>query len=221
MRRTVAFLFPVALVCAVLVGWEAGQFGAPGSYIVETQAMEPNLRAHSDRVTVSPLRASPARGDIIVFDPSRRAEAACGGTGLYVDRVIGLPGDRIREEAGSFYTNSRPVVDNYVSADRRDNRSGGLWVVKAHTYFVLGDNRVAACDSTRWGFVARSQIRGTVVSVKLRDRKGLAMLSSIPTTGWVALTVAGICLFFSPIWATVGEKVWKALRRRLEKPNVG
>jgi signal peptidase I len=94
----------------------------------------------------------PQRGDVIVFrypkDPDRD----------FIKRVIGVPGDRVRVEAGLVYINSVPLQESYISSNA--GRDIEELVVPARNYFVLGDNRPNSSDSRQWGFVPEDNIIG-------------------------------------------------------------
>ena len=52
----------------------------------------------------------------------RRAALACGGEGgTFVKRLIGLPGDRWREQDGYIYINGARLDEPYIEAARRDS----------------------------------------------------------------------------------------------------
>jgi signal peptidase I len=57
----------------------------------------------------------PKRGDIIIFTP-----ADAGQDSLYIKRVVGLPGDRIRFEEKQFYLNDQKVEKKEVLGADRD-----------------------------------------------------------------------------------------------------
>jgi signal peptidase I len=103
------------------------------------------------------------RGDTVVFhyDESKS----------YIKRVIGLPGDRVRINAGQVFVNDRPLKEDYVPEQYRDTIS---WppsalahdeVVPPDMYFVLGDHRSQSSDSRSWGYVPRRSIYGKAVFV--------------------------------------------------------
>src|ERR1700739_448410 len=57
------------------------------------------------------------RGDMVVFwfplDPTKS----------YIKRVIGIPGDRVEIDGGQVYVNDRPLAEEYVPTEFRDNAS--------------------------------------------------------------------------------------------------
>lgn len=130
-------------------------------------------------------KPSPARGDILAFYyPLNRHE-------VYVKRVIGVPGDRIRISDKIVYRNGVPLLEpyathesNYVDAYRdnfpiqpkiqlpsaaqsmlQQNVVNGELIVPEGSYFVLGDNRDNSSDSRYWGFVPTSDLIGKPVVI--------------------------------------------------------
>jgi signal peptidase I len=99
------------------------------------------------------------RGDMVVFwfplDPTKS----------YIKRVIGIPGDRVMIDGGQVYVNDRPLAEDYVPPEFRDNVSWERHVVPDGQYFVLGDHRSSSSDSRTWGFVKRDAIYGKAVFV--------------------------------------------------------
>jgi signal peptidase I len=144
-------------------------------YRIPSSSMEPTLHCArpgqgcearlSDRVLANRFIyhfRSPHRGEIIVFNtPTAAAEAACNASGTFVKRLIGLPGDTVREKDGFISINGKPLNETYIQANRRDHQSGTWFVPKGH-YFFMGDNRRESCDSRRWGSVPRKNIIGEV-----------------------------------------------------------
>src|SRR5262249_10535839 len=91
----------------------------------------------------------------------------CGAAGLFVKRVIGLPGDVWAERRGHVYIDGRPLSESYVPSDERDSQTltmadipptGKLTRIRAGRYLVMGDNRNSSCDSRRWGLVPHDHI---------------------------------------------------------------
>ena len=99
------------------------------------------------------------RGDTVVF------WWPLDSTKSYIKRVIGLPGDRVRIDQGQVYVNDRPLMEDYVPEEYRDQSSLGELRVKADQYFVLGDHRSSSSDSRSWGCVPRGEIYGKAVFV--------------------------------------------------------
>jgi signal peptidase I len=102
------------------------------------------------------------RGDTVVFKYPVAPEKS------YIKRVIAVPGDRVRIEAGQVFVNDRPLSEEYVT-----EHDAASWpsapqpladrVVPADRFFVLGDNRSSSSDSRAWGFVPRRNIYGKAV----------------------------------------------------------
>jgi len=126
---------------------------------VEGTSMMPSLD-DQERIFVNKFvyRWEPIeRGDIVVFryprDPSKS----------YIKRVIGVPGDRIRIDAGQLFVNNEAVEEDYVPAAYADERSYSEIVVPPRSYFVLGDHRSMSNDSRDFGPVREGYIFGKAV----------------------------------------------------------
>lgn len=96
---------------------------------------------------------APARGDIIAFrhDSGDSSE-------VFIKRVVGVPGDRVRIDRGTVYVNGEALREPYV--EFTDPRSFPERTVPPSSLYVLGDNRAASDDSRFWGFVAQNDIIG-------------------------------------------------------------
>jgi signal peptidase I len=136
---------------------------------VEGTSMEPGLtdqeRIFINKFTYELGLGQIERGDTVVFlYPGDRSKS-------YIKRVIGLPGDRVRIEAGQVFVNGKPLMEDYVPREFRDTLSwpsdapGADREVPEGNYFVLGDHRSQSSDSRAWGFVPRSDIYGKAVFV--------------------------------------------------------
>jgi signal peptidase I len=104
------------------------------------------------------------RGDVVVFDTPPAAVQRCQAAGKFVKRVIGLPGDTVRERKGIVSVDGRQLSEPYVPAGHRSGESG-TWQVPAGSYFLLGDNRAESCDSRAFGAVPKRDIVGRVFLV--------------------------------------------------------
>ena len=94
----------------------------------------------------------PGLGDIVALkypiDPSQSL----------VKRVVGLPGDEIKINAGQVLRNGEVLNESYVV--NGDRRSTKVVKIPLGFYYVLGDNRRVSNDSRSWGFVSEEQIIG-------------------------------------------------------------
>ena len=157
-------------------------------YRIPTSSMEPYLKCakpgsgctgdSSDRVLACRICldfSSPSRGDIVVFNTPNKAAAACGDGGTFVKRVIGLPGETVREDRHGFIWIRAPgskvwqrLKEPYISAKVREldtEHFSRQWQVPQGEYFMMGDNRSESCDSRAWGSVPRGNMIGTVFFV--------------------------------------------------------
>jgi signal peptidase I len=144
-------------------------------YRIPTASMEPTLHCAipgdaceagtSDRVLANRFAfrfTDPDRGDIVVFKTPAKAEELCPGPGgVFVKRLIGLPGDTIEIRAGQLYVNDEPLAEPYVFGGEVGDEFGPVTVADGN-YFMMGDNRYQSCDSREWGPVPRDNLIGPV-----------------------------------------------------------
>ena len=152
-------------------------------YRIPSPSMEPALHCakpepgceanRSDRVLANRFIyhfRDPRRDDIVVFHAPEAAKAACTG-GIFVKRIIGMPGEVWEERAGYTYIDGKRLSEPYVMPQRRDGDTKTLAdIPPAHTlrripkdmYLMEGDNRAHSCDSRVWGLVPRKSIIGQV-----------------------------------------------------------
>jgi signal peptidase I len=160
----------VAIVLAIKA-WIVNPYRIPSS------SMEPTLHCArpdsgceagtSDRVLACRIcysLGSPARGDIAVFRTPPAAKFKCGQGGVFVKRIVGMPGETVKEiSGGRILINGKPLNEPYIQSERRnEDTHTGTWYVPQGEYFMMGDNRGSSCDSRFWGSVPRDDLIGEV-----------------------------------------------------------
>ncbi len=101
---------------------------------------------------------APERGEIIVFEfPDRNLNNARKD---FVKRVVGLPGETIKMEAGTVFVNGVELDEPYLI--EKDRSSASELTLGEGEYYVLGDNRAHSNDSRSWGAVPDVNVRGKV-----------------------------------------------------------
>lgn len=88
----------VVAAAAALPGFVALTYRTP------SESMRPTLAAGDVALVPGLFHRAPRRGDVVVF-----RHEAYGRQLIYVKRVVGLPGDRVRYDAGALVINDRPV----------------------------------------------------------------------------------------------------------------
>jgi signal peptidase I len=173
-RVTIDWL--VTIVGAILIVLAIKQW-VVNPYRIPSSSMEPTLHCArpgneceagiSDRVLACRFCYhlwSPKRGDIIVFNTPPQAAQDCGSGGVFVKRLIGLPGETWEERNGYVYINGKKLDEPYIKPDRRDPDTHGPQKIPSGHYFMMGDNRRSSCDSRRWGTVSHDELIGKVIA---------------------------------------------------------
>jgi signal peptidase I len=161
LRRVVLATWLTALAALLAVLWLSGPLGKDILF-VKGSSMAPLLRPGQLLVLNrgaygTPGLAGPRRGDIVIF----RHEME-GDQEYLVKRVIGLPGDLVRIDAGRVFINGSLLQEPYVRAtdDYSYPLQGGSVRVPDGAYFVLGDNRPESADSHLGWFVPATDVLG-------------------------------------------------------------
>ena len=157
------------LIVLALKAWVVNPYRIPSS------SMEPTLHCakpgsecearFSDRVLACRFCFrfwDPKRGEVIVFHAPEAAARQCGAAGVYVKRLIGLPGDTWEERNGYVHINGKRLDEPYIKPARRDARTIAPKKIEAGQYFMMGDNRGSSCDSRAWGTVPHANLIGKV-----------------------------------------------------------
>lgn len=139
-------------------------------FSVPTEGMAPAVSAGDDVMMegFSFLVRQPRRGDVVVL----RTDGLGGRPpeALYVKRIAGEPGDRVRLADGKLYINERSVILSNESGEimyplpagaEKSARYTDLTVPAGQCY-VLGDNSRDSIDSRFWGCVPAECILGRI-----------------------------------------------------------
>jgi len=105
---------------------------------------------------------TPRRGDIIALRFPQASERE------FVKRVIGLPGDVVKEQDGRFYVNGAVLAPAGMIApeDERALAVGQIpRLVPMGQIYVLGDNPEGSLDSRYWGTVDEQDVIGEAVFI--------------------------------------------------------
>jgi signal peptidase I len=121
-------------------------------------SMEPYIRS-GEYVIINTFAyriGTPHRGEIVAFRHDNDARA------VFIKRVVGLPGERVRVERGRVYVDGRVLDEPYVQSN--DDRSFAEVTVPAASVYVLGDNRANSEDSRIFGPVPDDRLIGRAVA---------------------------------------------------------
>lgn len=127
---------------------------------VRSQSMAPTLPNGRLALTRKLWRTTPVRrGDLVVADSRELGEHV-------VKRVVGLPGETVRIDAGRISIDGRALAEPYASRSVFSDR----YRVPPNHYLLLGDNRDASHDSRSWRqpFIARDALLGRIVQRPFR-----------------------------------------------------
>ena len=126
--------------------------------------MEPTIRK-GEQLLVDTWRyrsKQPQRGEIIIH-------RFAGQKGIYLNRIIGTPGDSVEIRNGTLYINGKSLIEEYVqSANAQKAESLELQpiIVPSNNYFVMGDNRDKSFGDSRFsGMVNVEDIKGKITCI--------------------------------------------------------
>jgi signal peptidase I len=121
-------------------------------------SMEPHIRS-GEYVIINTFAyriGAPRRGEIVAFRHDSGART------VFIKRVVGLPGERIRIDRGKVYVDGRSLNEPYVALT--DDRSFAEVSVPPGSVYVLGDNRANSEDSRVFGPVPDDRLIGRAIA---------------------------------------------------------
>jgi signal peptidase I len=146
----------IALVLAIVIRG----FIAESRYI-PSPSMVPTLYP-GDRIVVEKISyrfRAPQRGDVVVFKPPARLQAAGYPVDqAFIKRVIATAGQVVRVHQGKVFVDQQPLTEPYIA--EAPNYEMSAVQVPEGMLFVMGDNRNNSNDSHVWGFLPQENAIG-------------------------------------------------------------
>jgi len=128
---------------------------------IPSDSMIPTLQL-GDRLVVEKVSyrfRSPAKGDIVVFEPPSQLQIqGYSKDQAFIKRVIGESGQTVSVANGKVYINQKPLTEDYIAEP--PNYRWSPHQVPEDQVFVMGDNRNNSNDSHIWGFLPKQNIIG-------------------------------------------------------------
>lgn len=159
------------LITAGILAIGIRTFVAEARYI-PSSSMETTLEIN-DRLIIEKigyLFKTPARGDIVVFNPTKTLQEQ-NFKDAFIKRVVALPGEQVEIKQGKVLINGKPLTEEYTYGAKTEvgrstcNAMKNPYlskpeIVPPNSYLVLGDNRNNSYDGRCWGVVPRDKIIG-------------------------------------------------------------
>jgi len=151
-------------------------------YKIPTGSMIPTLMpgdkifvsklVYGPRIPFTPWRLpglrKPKRADVIVFVPPQEKNKFFLKRKVFIKRLVGLGGERVKIENGNVKINGKIIIDPLIAKNNYTNigKYGEKEIVVPEgKYFFLGDNSNDSLDSRFWGFVDEEDIVGKAIFI--------------------------------------------------------
>lgn len=151
-----SFIF-ICLLWLALMVWRLGWL----PYQVQTGSMQQTL-PDKDWVVLDTSEYELSRlnrGDIVLFQHPETGDQT-------LQRIIGLPGERITVHGGGLFIDGSWISEPYISEQLNQQRipQGVVeMTVPEQALFVMADNRDNSRDSRYWGAIKWADIQGAVI----------------------------------------------------------
>lgn len=169
-------LWVVALVLAGIVGAVGTKALVGEVYSVPSGSMAETITA-GQRIAIEKLSydfRDPRRGEVIVFDGHGIFVDPAPGVHMFVKRVVGLGGDRVRccDSKGRLSVNAVTIDESqYLDPGQVPSAVSFDVTVPPASMWVMGDHRATSADSRAYlgsaggGFVPIDRVTGRAVAV--------------------------------------------------------
>lgn len=148
----------IAIVGAILI---VIRFFVAEPHKVSGRSMVPNFQDGDYIITnkMSLRLSNLERGEVVILHDPRDTDK------VFIKRIIGLPGERIKLLEGKVYINNNPISESYLPEGVKTQGESFLTedeeiTIPDNQYFVLGDNRGGSSDSREWGTVKKELVIG-------------------------------------------------------------
>jgi signal peptidase I len=159
-RRRRAILVVVAGVTAsIALGWAfVARATSLRVYVIPSVSMMPTLQP-GDKVCADERPGLvPKRGELWLFTMPPSAAAV---PSVAIKRVVGLPGDTIKVEAGKVWIDGEALDEPYLAAPIGYTLAPRT--LGPGEYFMLGDSRNGSFDSHLWGPLPSQRLIGRAI----------------------------------------------------------
>jgi signal peptidase I len=158
----IAFWTLVGLATALLITSLAIPVLSTRGFTDSSPTMEPAIGSGQHLLVA--VGGGIRRGDVVVLHVPA---TATGPDSIYVQRVIGLPGDHVAccDANGRVTVNGKPLNETYLYPGDRPSEVTFSVTVHQGQIWVMGDRRNVSLDSRTWGPVRESGVVGRVILV--------------------------------------------------------
>ncbi len=164
MNRLLKIVLVISVLLAILVLLAPVIFILIYVYVakpiqISGSSMFPTYKSGQYYLVRSLDRFNISRGDVIIF------RAPPEGKDEFIQRIVGLPGENIKIEAGKVYINGQLLNEGYLKQGSITTpgsylQEGKEILIPQNKYALLGDNREHSFDSRTFGFLPKENIVG-------------------------------------------------------------
>jgi signal peptidase I len=158
-RRRAILAVVVGLTASIALGWAlVARATSLRVYLIPSVSMMPTLQPGDKICTDERPGLVPRRGELWLFTMPPSAAAV---PSVVIKRVVGLPGETIKVEAGKVWIDGQALDEPYLAAAisyTLDPRTLG-----PGEYFMLGDSRNGSFDSHLWGPLPSERLIGRAI----------------------------------------------------------